>query len=192
MNLPDDTLQDTRLMFNHTTSTLFSLIGRYENFWKRMNIEVPEQKIKFYPAQEKDFLVRDIEFDILDMIEEFVTGFKHFGNFYSEILSSEDYGLLEKMASFFETTEFMSFSFQNELWARIIYDFIFLFNLWTKNREKLINILLPLCFGKLADIAISLQKHEISDFDILCGELANAFEMERNHLIHKSIRWEKI
>ncbi|MDR4505051.1 MAG: glycosyltransferase [Candidatus Scalindua sp.] len=172
-------------MFRQVVSTLFYLMGKYETKWKAIKgstpvdtIGTPDMIAKIEPVS--------VNFSKLDI--EFLEGFSHFDPLYKQIIEPEPYIQLAKNVRKLKKTG--EVVFPADLWAKILYNFAFTYQTWSRNRKKLVDIMVPLYFGRT-----SAYCHEVADLDSKEAEKvvenqAKVFEDRKSALIKKYEAWE--
>jgi hypothetical protein len=78
------------------------------------------------------------------------------------------------------------FRLDDELWARIVYDFALGYRLRVLPREHLLRSLVPLYSGWLASFILQVRELTVEAADQRVDDLAGAFEAQKPHLI---ARW---
>jgi hypothetical protein len=172
-------------MFRQVVSTLFYLMGKYETRWRKVKgsspvdtIGEPEEIAKIEPVS--------VNFSKLEI--EFLEGFSHFDPLYKQIIEPESYNHLVKNIRKLKKTGKVVFS--PELWAQILYDFAFTYQTWNRNRKRLIDIMVPLYFGRTLAYC-----HEVADLNSeqaekVVEDQAKVFEDLKPYLINKYEVWE--
>ncbi|HOP45319.1 MAG TPA: ATP-grasp domain-containing protein, partial [Flavobacteriales bacterium] len=75
------------------------------------------------------------------MLENFRIGYQQFGALWRELFSPSCFAQIEKAS----TIEREAFAFPLETWVMILYELAATFHAWQKNRNKLIDVVVPLC-----------------------------------------------
>jgi hypothetical protein len=80
------------------------------------------------------------------------------------------------------------FRLDDELWARVVYDFAMGYRLRVLPRDHLLRSLVPLYSGWLASFVLEVQESSPEETDRRVERLAAAFEAEKGYLISRW-RW---
>ena len=181
-----DPAADLSSMFQHVISTLFYLMGKYENKWKRIcgSIEPPI----FYYKKEK-IEIPTLSVNIKKLHDEFFEGFKHFEPMYREILDWENFRQLKRIIK--ESKERNQVIFPPSLWAKILYDFAFVYQTWSRNRRRLVDIITPLYFGRTAAYCEEIKDADFDKVEEVVENQAKVFEELKPYLIRKFELWEE-
>ncbi|MFQ5963518.1 MAG: glycosyltransferase [Candidatus Scalinduaceae bacterium] len=172
-------------MFREVVSTLFYLMGKYESKWRTIKGSTPVETI----GEPKEVAkIEPVSVNLSKLEIEFLEGFYHFNPLYKQIIEPESYNqLFKNIRKLKKTGEVI---FPTDLWAKILYDFAFTYQTWSRNRRKLVDILIPLYFGRTAAYC-----HEVSELDAEQSEKvvenqAKVFEDLKPYLIKKYEAWE--
>lgn len=172
---PKDPAASLGPMFLEVVYTLFSLMSKYSNKWKGIK---KCQEIKTYdPADERPPEPVEVSLEALKL--ELKDGFFHFGSLWKEIMGKETFKTLRNVVR--GKIE----KFSPELWARIIYDFAVVFDLWERNRHKLVDILAPLYFGRVAAFVTETQNMTSKEAERVIEKQARTFEKLKPYLNKK-------
>lgn len=167
-------------MFVQVVGTLFELMGEYESRWK--NIKGSEQIPQFGCKESME--PEAISINLNNLVREFKVGFKQFKPFYQSIFTSEVYEELEK-AYMLETS---SFVFNIEMWAKTLYELAAIYHhaiyhQWYSNRVRLISLMVPLYFGRVASFVNKTWEMNSSEAEDFVEQQAEVFEKMKDYLI---------
>jgi len=176
---------DLAPMSSQVVSTLFFLMGKYEKNW--MSIE-KSQKVKTAGKVSQTPKLESVPVSLNKLKAEFVEGFHHFEPLYQQVLSHQNFSELKSKVGSLEKKR--EFDFTDQLWANIIYDFAFIYQTWSRNRRRLVDIIAPLYFGKVGAFC-----HQVADMDSKAAEEviekeAQVFEKLKPYLVEKFERWK--
>jgi hypothetical protein len=76
-------------------------------------------------------------------------------------------------------------AFPASLWARILYDFLFVYQVWNRNRRRLVDMLVPLHFGRLASYCRAVADMDEEQVEELIEREAESFEQEKRYLLER-------
>ncbi len=167
-------------MFTQVVSSVYQLMGDYEPLWK----EVKEsQSIPTYGFH-YDVGLEPISVNIERMIRNFRLGVKDLMEVWGKALSSETTHWLESMGRLSNE----AFSFPQDLWVRIVYDFAVAYHQGLVHREHLLKSMIPLYLGKVASFVKENQESSAREVDEKMESLCKVFEEMKPYLIG---RWAK-
>jgi glycosyltransferase involved in cell wall biosynthesis len=181
-----DPASDLPPMFNQVISTLFYLMGKYENAW--MNTRSSEAIPNFGEAP-NDHRPESVPVTRSKLVDEFIDGFDHFGSLYRTVLSHDNFQQLEKIADAARTTGKVEMS--HKFWARVLYDFAFTYQSWNRNRRRLVGIMTPLYFGRVAAYTYEVEDLKQAEAERVVVAQAEAFEEEKEYLRNRFTEWEE-
>jgi len=185
-----DPASDLGPMFFQVVSTLFYLIGYFEKTWRDR-----EEKIDIPVIRDNAELpdIQPIKTNIKKAISEFVDGFKHFDSFYRQILDHTNYSALKDIAdeTIANNRNHLNFKFSSELWAKILYDFAFIFQTWNRNRRRLVDIMTPLYFGRTAAYCLEVKDMTDEEAEKIVQAQAEKFEELKDYLGNKFTLWDE-
>lgn len=168
-------------MFREVVGTLFYLMGRHKEFWKRVKNSEPVKILgEEIPTKPAPFQV-----DQESLYEHFVAGLRIYGPLWKALLSPHDYAILEKLAQ--RSPE--NFEFPIELWVRIVYDFAIMYHQWTLPKKRLLDLMIPLYNARVAALFNVARDMNEEEFEEYIEQNARIFEENKSYLIE---RWEKL
>lgn len=138
-----DPAADLSTMFRQVVSTLLFLMGEYKKRWWEIDGSEP---VKVVGKLNNSIEIEPIEVNMERLKEEYLDGFGQFEPLYRQMLLEENYKALKKSTEKLRTKD--EFHLPTHLWARIVYDFAFIYQTWPRNRRRLIDLLIPLYFGR--------------------------------------------
>jgi glycosyltransferase involved in cell wall biosynthesis len=178
-------------MFVQVVCTLFSLMGKYEDRWKGIRESQPAEIFGSSSLQQKVISSggpKPIPVSFSKLLRELRVGFKHFRSFWEEVLSSETFQELEKAVALDDE----SFNFPSSLWAKVVYDFAYTFNQWNYNRHKLIDIMAPLYYGRVASFVKETRELDNIKAEEIIESQAEEFERTKPYFLEKMEKWEEV
>jgi len=162
-------------MFQQVLSALFSLMERNERCWKEIKGSEPLETFGFEGASEPEPVNVNLEF----MIDLFKTGFQQFSSLWREILSEESFKQVNKAACM----GLAEFHLPTESWVKILYELAATYRHWTVNRNKLLDIMTPLYFARVASFVRQSWNLSSREAEDLVEEQAVRFEEQKGYLI---------
>ncbi|GIW46551.1 MAG: hypothetical protein KatS3mg078_0428 [Deltaproteobacteria bacterium] len=108
---------------------------------------------------------------------------------YKHILSSENMEKLEKIHRSWELNEKKTEEFDADLWSKILYDFAVIYQLWQRNRRRLVDIITPLYFGRTKSYCEQVMDMSNEEAEEVIQEQARVFEKNKSYLIDRFSMW---
>ena len=176
---------DLAPMFHQVVSTLFFLMGKYEKKW--MMIDKSEE-VKIIGNTPEHLKIESVAVTQSKLQDEFVEGFHHFQPLYRQVISHENYEEVKKRVEKLEKTG--ELDLPAELWAKIIYDFGFIYQTWTRNRRRLVDMMTPLYFGRVGAYCQEVAELDSEEAEKVIEKQALVFEKFKPYLKEKFKRWE--
>ena len=162
-------------MFRQVLSALFSLMERYESYWKKVEGSEPLETFGFEGASEPEPV--NVNLDL--MIELFKTGFQQFSPLWKDIFSKECFQQIEKSVKM----DSSQFHLSTTAWVQILYELAATYHLWTVNRSKLVDLMTPLYFARVASFVRESWEMSSQEAEVLVEEQAIKFEEQKDYLI---------
>ena len=173
--LPQPVAPDVNTLLAQITASLFSDIDAKAAFWQRARYTQPPQPIaQSAPIAETP--------DIAPMLDAFRLAYTNLHDIWSLVLPPNSLLGLKKLSIMPPET----FRMPDNLWARIVYDFILAFRLRTINRGHLLGALTPLYLAWVASHLTLLSNGVAPEKHI--QDLASAFEADKPYLVSRW-RW---
>jgi glycosyltransferase involved in cell wall biosynthesis len=165
-------------MFRQVVSTLFSLAEEYRNYWWDIqgSDEVP------VVGDEIETEPESFPINIETLVESFRNGYRQFGALWKNILSEESWQEVQELA---EKSD--GFQMDDHKWAHILYDAASTYHCWPMNRFKLVELLTPLYYARVASFAKIVENMSDEDAEQVVEKQAMCFEDEKEYLLK---RWK--
>lgn len=162
-------------MFRQVLSALFFLMERYESYWKKVKGSEPLETFVFGVTLEPEPV--NVTLDLL--IELFKTGYQQFSPLWKDILSKESFDQIT------ETSRMDSnrFHLPTDTWVKVLYELAATYHLWSVNRNKLLDMMTPLYFGRVASFVRQSGEMSSEEAEALVEEQAIKFEEQKEYLI---------
>jgi glucosylglycerate synthase len=182
---PKDPAEDLGPMFRQVISTLFYLLSSYEQKWKETGAS---EDVPIWNGGASRPKIPHVAVTLSKMDREFAEGFCQFKPLYEMVLLPDTFRDLEAvtMRSEKEAASLLG----AELWARILYDFSFVFHTWSRNRRRLVDILTPLYFGRAASYCREVAEMSSAEAEEVIDRQARVFEETKGYLLEKFRVWE--
>lgn len=162
-------------MFRQVLSALFYLMERHVGFWKEVKGSEPVETFGFEGYLEPEPVTVNLEL----MVELFKTGYQQFSPLWKEILSESSFDQIRETAKM-DSTEF---HLPTDSWVKILYELAATYYLWSINRNKLLDMMTPLYFGRVASFVRQSWDMSSLEAEALVEEQAVKFEDQKDYLI---------
>jgi glycosyltransferase involved in cell wall biosynthesis len=180
---PKDPVTHLGPMFRQVVGTLFGMMPRYEAVWRRVRGSEPIPLLGTPSNVEPPPLTPSIE----RLHNNFRSGYEHFSPLWREILSTETFNKLSRVADL-QYPEPASFS--HEMWAHIVYDFAYSYLRWSRDRYKLVETMTPIYYGRIASFIVQTSNMSAVDADQVVEDQAEVFEAEKAYFLERLASWE--
>jgi hypothetical protein len=167
-------------MFTQVVSSVYGLMGNYQHLWKEVKESQPVPTFGFH----YEVGLEPISVNVERMIRSFKLGVKDLMEILRKALSSETTRWLESIGRLSDE----AFSFPQDLWVRMIYDFAIAYHQGSVHRDHLLKSMIPLYLGKVASFVKENQESSAREVDEKMESLCNVFEEMKPYLIE---RWAK-
>jgi glucosylglycerate synthase len=174
--LPQPAAADLNALLSQITGSLFADVDAKANFWQRARVSqsAPPLAALSAPAEAPP--------DIASMLDSFRLAYTNLQAIWSLVLPPNSLLGLKKLAS----TQPENFRMPDNLWARIVYDFLLAYRLRTINRGHLLGALTPLYLAWVASHLNLVSSGTAPEKHI--QDLAAAFEADKPYLVSRW-RW---
>ena len=162
-------------MFRQVLSALFSQMERYESFWKRIEASEPVETFGFEGAMEPE----PIKVNLEGLIELFKAGHSQFSPFWQSTFSQNCLGEIEKTARM----DVSDFHLRTETWVEMLYELAATFHLWDVNRMKLLDVMTPLYYARVASFVRESWDMTSLEAENLVEDQAVKFEANKDYLL---------
>jgi glucosylglycerate synthase len=162
-------------MFTQVVSSVFGLMKEYENVWKEVKESQPVPTFGFH----YDVGLEPVSVNVERMIGNFRLGVKDLMEIWRKLLFSETALWLESIAQLSDE----AFSFPQDLWVRIIYDFAIAYHKGSVHRDHLLKSMIPLYLGRVASFIKENQKSSAEEVEEEIESLCQVFEEMKPYLV---------
>lgn len=177
-----DPVENLGPMFRQVVLPLFQMIEAYYPQWR--NIKGSEEVPTYGLSQRQE--PEAFSVDLPGMIVNFREGFKNFSSLWKEVVNPASFSCLEELSSQENQGDFI---LPTETWANLVYDFVSTFHKWRTHREKLIEIMRPLYYARVASFINETRDMSTDEAEGLIERQALVFEATKPYL--NSI-WEEL
>ena len=174
--LPQPAEPNVNAILSLVTGSLFADIEAKAAFWQRPRRLPPERRT--FPAM--DAIEGDV--DIAPMIDAFRLAFSNLQEIWSLVLAPNSLLGLKRLSA----VEPSTFRMPENLWARIVFDFLVAYRLRTINRGHLLGALIPLYLAWVAGHLNVVTSGTSSDVHV--EAVAAAFESDKQYIVSRW-RW---
>lgn len=178
-----DPALDLGPMFRQVVSTLFYLMGKYENYWKKSRESVTPDTIGTPHEVSK---IEPVSVNYTKLLAEFSEGFEQFDPLYEQVLDADNFNRLYEIVRTFKKTG--DIQFPADIWARVLYDFAFTYLKWHRNRRRLVDILTPLYFGRTAAYCREVIEKDSIKAEEIIDMQAQEFEKQKTYLLQRFLK----
>jgi glucosylglycerate synthase len=167
-------------MFRQVLWTIFSLMERHESYWKGIRGSEAVELFGYQGYVEPE----PVNVDAEAMIEHFKIGYQQFSSLWREIFCK---GCFEEISRCAEK-DVKSFDLPTDAWVQILYELAATFHQWKVNRNKLIDLVTPLYYARVASFIRQSWEMSSAEAEDLVEEQAMKFEDHKEYLVRV---WEK-
>jgi|SRR3989338_936917 len=172
-------------MFRQVVGTLFGMMPRYERIWRSV------RGSEAVPLLGSPTIVEPptVEVSLDKLIDNFKIGFHHFGNLWREVVLPETFSELVNMTQ----SDGYKLHMPQEVWVHITYDFAYTYSKWVKDKYKLLEIMTPIYYGRIASFVTETADMSTKETEEKVVETqAKLFETEKKYLLKRMGGWESI
>ena len=174
--LPQPAEPNINAILSLVTGSLFADIEAKAAFWQRPRRLPPERHP--FPA----IHAIDGDFDIAPMVEAFRLAFSNLQEIWSLVLAPNSLLGLKRLS----VVEPSAFRMPENLWARVVFDFLVAYRLRTINRGHLLGALIPLYLAWVAGHINVVKSGTSSEMHV--EAVASAFESDKQYIVSRW-RW---
>jgi hypothetical protein len=175
-NVPQPTDPDLNAVLPFVTGSLFSDIEAKASFWQRARVTPPPHRT----ISTASGTPTDSAAEVASMVNGFRLAYSNLQEIWGLVLPPNSMLGLKRLS----LTEAANFRMPEQLWARIVYDFLIAYRLRTINRGHLLGALIPLYLAWVASHINVIASG--SDPERHIESLAAAFEVDKPYLV---ARW---
>lgn len=169
-------------MFRQVVGTIFSLMTPFESFWTKVKYSRPTAIYGFGLGEVE--MPPEVKVDEENLLHKFRGGFDPFRDIWKALLTEDVYKKLLEIRDMKER----EFSFPTDLWARVLFDMAVGFRDATKNRDGVMDSLIPLYFGRTLSFVRRTKRMSIKQAEDAIEDDCMTFETAKPYLLQ---RWKK-
>ncbi|HMK36446.1 MAG TPA: glycosyl transferase [Desulfomonilaceae bacterium] len=174
-----DSLAYAEALFPDVINTIFELMCRYDGFWKDVKWSRPTAVFGFGSGEFE--VPPQVEVETKRLSEKFSQGLGKFWNEYNAILTTQNMNKLQEVAEL----PFEGFEFPTGLWAKVLYDFAVAYRNNVIPRDELIQVLIPLYYGKTLSFVLETQAMNNQQVEELIEDQCLQFEKAKPYLVER-------
>jgi glycosyltransferase involved in cell wall biosynthesis len=167
-------------MFTQVVSSVFSLMSEYENLWKKVKESKPVSTFGFH----YEVGLEPVSVSAERMIGNFRLGVGDLMEIWRKVLLPETALSLEAIARRSD----QAFSFPEDLWVHVVYDFAIAFHRGSIHREHLLRSMIPLYLGRVASFVKENEQSTAKEVEEKLESLCQIFEEMKPYLVE---RWKR-
>lgn len=162
-------------MFRQVLWALFALMETFEEKWKAVRGSVAIPTFGHVDHCEPE----PVEVNLEELVERFKIGFQQFSLLWQDILCRDCFAQIEKAAR--RTAE--DFFLPLHTWVQILYELAATFHAWPRNRYKIIELVTPLYYARVASFVRETKDMSTEEAENLVEEQAELFEKGKDFLL---------
>jgi glycosyltransferase involved in cell wall biosynthesis len=164
-------------MFTQVVSSVYNLMESYQDVWRKLERSQPVSVFGFH----YDVGLEPVAVNIERMIGNFRLGVRDLKEIWRKALLPETLHWLESI----ERSSEEGFSFPQDLWVRIVYDFALAYHKGSVHREHLLKSMIPLYLGRVASFVKENKESSSREVEEKIESLCKVFEEMKPYLIER-------
>ncbi|MBN2283505.1 MAG: glycosyltransferase [Deltaproteobacteria bacterium] len=162
-------------MFRQVLWTVFTLMEKNETYWKNVRGSEAVEISGYQGIMEPEPVTVNLD----GIIEHFKIGYKQFSVLWQDIFSADSFEHVKRASKMNRA----SFHIPTEAWARMLYELAATFHTWSANRYKLIDLMTPLYYCRVASFVKQSWNMSSQEAESLVEDQARKFEEYKDYLI---------
>jgi glucosylglycerate synthase len=162
-------------MFRQVVWILFSLMETFEPYWKKVRGSEPVETFGHRNHIEPEPIAVNLD----DLIDRFKVGYGQFSSLWKDLFSPESYAEIQRAAE----SGPADFQLVTDTWVRILYELAATFHAWPRNRFKIIELVTPLYYARVAHFVLRTKDMTSEEAESLIEEQTLSFERQKDYLI---------
>jgi hypothetical protein len=148
---------------------------RFENYWKAVKGSEPVEI--FGPRNSIE--PEPVSVDLEGLVEKFKVGYQHFSSLWKEIFCADCFSAIQSASEL----GVRDFNLPTEIWIQILYELAATFHAWSRNRFKIIELVTPLYYARVASFVRDTWEMNSEAAEKLVEEQALLFETQKDYLL---------
>ncbi len=170
-------IESTVTVFRDVVETIFQLMARFDSFWKDVKWSRPTAVYGMSLGDPE--LPPSMEFDVKVLADSFLTALHVNKDIYNAILGQQNINKLEEVAEL----PAAGFEFPTGLWAKVVYDFAIAYKRNVLPMDQLMDVLLPLFYGKTWSFVLETQSMNTQQVEEFIEDQCLQFEKSKPYLV---------
>ncbi|MCK4388890.1 MAG: cell wall biosynthesis glycosyltransferase [Desulfobacterales bacterium] len=176
---PKDPGESLGPMFLQVVGTIFDMMTKEVRFWKDVRWSKPTAIFGFGLGEIE--MPPPVDVKVERLYDKFQAGFAKHDDLWKGILSTNVY----KKVSEVRTLGFADFEFPGNLWADILVDFAVAYKKGAYDKERIMECLIPLYYGRTGSFVIELEPMTIQQAEEVIEDQCIVFERSKPGLLTK-------
>jgi hypothetical protein len=168
-------------MFRQVVHSLFQLMEDYSGKWQNIRGSTPVPIYGTLVAQEPEAFTLDLP----ATIDNFKGGFNNLSALWEKIINPASFVVLKALA---DNKDGDNFQMPIEDWVKIVYDFAATFHRWKRDRGKLVEIMRPVYYARIASFINETKNMSNVEAEAVVEQQAQLFEQLKPYLLEN---WQK-
>jgi len=166
-------------MFLQVVGTIFDIMTHKIDFWKEIQWSKPTAIFGFGLGEME--MPPAVHVNLERLYDKFQAGFESHDAFWKEILSTN----IQKKLSEVKRMNLANFEFPASLWTGILVDFAVAYKNGAYEKERIMESLIPLYFGRTCSFVIQLEPMSIQQAEEVIEDQCIIFERSKPYLLRK-------
>jgi glycosyltransferase involved in cell wall biosynthesis len=176
---PKDPGESLGPMFLQVVGTIFDIMTKKVDFWQEVRWSKPTAIFGFGLGEME--MPPPVDVNLERLYEKFQAGFEKNDGLWKEILSANLYKKLSEV----KALSFANFEFPANLWAEVLIDFALAYKNDAYNKEKVMEGLISLYFGRTCSFVVELEPMTIQQAEEVIEDQCIVFERSKPSLLTK-------
>ncbi|SMC18788.1 glucosylglycerate synthase [Desulfacinum hydrothermale DSM 13146] len=177
-----DPFAQLSVRFRQAVTTLFDLMGAYEDFWRRVKWSKPTALFNLDGQEVESPPI--VEVNTSRLHQRFHEGFQEFEGLWREVFDPMVFNKLDEIRSM----SFEQFTFPTHTWATLLFDAAAAYRRMGEDgeaRSALVDSLLPLYLGKVVSYVKRTERMSIQQAEEHVEGMCAVFEESKPYLLEK-------
>jgi hypothetical protein len=169
---------DLSAMLQQVVSSVFDLMLEYESVWRKRTDSIPAPLFGF----RFDVGLEPIQVDVTRMLNTFQRSGQELGEIWKIALQPATLNKIRSLASV-GPGQGRSFHMDDELWAKVVFEFSYAYSRNRLVRGQLLQSLTPLYLGRVASFVLETEKLVSHEVEERIEQLCTSYERLKPYLI---------
>lgn len=176
---PKDPGESLGPMFLQVVGTIFDMMIKNVAFWREVRWSKPTAVFGFGLGEME--MPPSVEVNVERLYNKFQAGFADYDALWKDVLSPNLYKKLVEV----KTLSLAGFEFPANLWSEVLIDFAVAYKNDLNNKEKTMESLIPLYYGRTCSFVIESEPMTIQQAEELIEDQCCVFEYTRPYLMKR-------